>query len=192
MMIQSNCFIVVERGAGMANLMPERQLADSGQRRQNSNMGGGQMVSADFVIPPRWSSPRTMPAASAPVSPGCSAPCRGGGRDRRWHQVKGRRPHAGRRRPERRAVAAAEGSTKKADLALGGALFGGGGGGAHRRQGNTDEARSSPRRSWTTTTVWPRRPQRCRPAASVGTLKAEAAAGGATKSGAVSARATCS
>src|SRR4029453_7573498 len=52
MVQQSNCFIVVERGAGMQNLMQERQLASSGQLRSNSNMGGGQMVSADFVLTP--------------------------------------------------------------------------------------------------------------------------------------------
>ena len=52
MVQQSNCFIVVERGAGMQNLMQERQLASSGQLRSNSNMGGGQMVTADFVLTP--------------------------------------------------------------------------------------------------------------------------------------------
>src|SRR5438132_8349428 len=43
MIQQSNCFIVVERGAGMQNIMQERQLAAAGQARQNSNLGGGQM-----------------------------------------------------------------------------------------------------------------------------------------------------
>ena len=38
-------------------------------------------------------------------------------------------------------VAAAEGSTKKADLRLGGALFGGGGGGAAGGYGNTNEGK---------------------------------------------------
>src|SRR6188508_509668 len=52
MVQQSNCFIVVERGAGMQNMMQERQLASSGQLRSNSNMGGGQMVSADFILTP--------------------------------------------------------------------------------------------------------------------------------------------
>ena len=52
MIQQSNCFIVVERGAGMQNMMQERQLADAGQARQGSNMGGGQMVPADFLLTP--------------------------------------------------------------------------------------------------------------------------------------------
>jgi hypothetical protein len=49
---QSNCFLVVERGVGMANMMQERALAESGQLRQGSNMGGGQMFTADFVLTP--------------------------------------------------------------------------------------------------------------------------------------------
>jgi hypothetical protein len=52
MVQQSNCFIVVERGVGMQNVMQERELANSGQLRQGSNMGGGQMVTADFVLTP--------------------------------------------------------------------------------------------------------------------------------------------
>src|ERR1700732_4544126 len=34
MIQQSNCFIVVERGVGMQNLMQERQLASAGESRQ--------------------------------------------------------------------------------------------------------------------------------------------------------------
>src|SRR5260370_39648291 len=52
MIQQSNCFLVVERGVGMQNLMQERSLAQSGQLRQGSNMGGGQMVTADYVLTP--------------------------------------------------------------------------------------------------------------------------------------------
>jgi hypothetical protein len=46
MVQQSNCLLVVERGVGMQNLMQERALAASGELRQGSNMGGGQMVHA--------------------------------------------------------------------------------------------------------------------------------------------------
>lgn len=49
---QSNCFVVVERGRAMKNLMQERELASSGQMRSGSNMGGGQMVTADYVLTP--------------------------------------------------------------------------------------------------------------------------------------------
>ncbi len=49
---QSNCFMVVERGRAMKNLMQERDLASSGQLRRDANMGGGQMMTADFVLTP--------------------------------------------------------------------------------------------------------------------------------------------
>jgi len=52
MIQQSNCFLVVERGVGMQNLMQERALGKSGELRQDSNMGGGQMVTADYVLTP--------------------------------------------------------------------------------------------------------------------------------------------
>ena len=52
MVQQSNCFLVVDRGAGMKNMMQERALADSGQLRQDSNVGGGQMVTADYIMTP--------------------------------------------------------------------------------------------------------------------------------------------
>jgi len=49
---ESNCFIVVERGKGMQNLMQERQLGSSGELQSGSNMGKGQMVAADLVLTP--------------------------------------------------------------------------------------------------------------------------------------------
>jgi curli biogenesis system outer membrane secretion channel CsgG len=53
MMVQnSGCFDVVERGVGMQNLREERALADSGDLRQESNVGKGQMQAADFVMTP--------------------------------------------------------------------------------------------------------------------------------------------
>ena len=52
MVQQSNCFIVVERGLGMKNMMQERALEKSGQLRQDSNVGGGQMVTADYILTP--------------------------------------------------------------------------------------------------------------------------------------------
>lgn len=49
---QSNCFVVVERGRAMRNMMQERQLAESGELREGSNFGRGQMVAADYTINP--------------------------------------------------------------------------------------------------------------------------------------------
>ena len=52
MIQQSGCFQVVERGLGMQNLMQERELSQSGMLKRGSNVGGGQMITADFVLTP--------------------------------------------------------------------------------------------------------------------------------------------
>jgi curli biogenesis system outer membrane secretion channel CsgG len=50
---QSNCFIVVDRGAALENMKQERALAASGEMQQNENMGGGMMKAADFILTPQ-------------------------------------------------------------------------------------------------------------------------------------------
>ena len=110
---------------------------------------------------------------------------RGGGSDCRRPEVQGSADqHAGGRCPQRCPGRGGEGSTKKADLALGGALFGGGAGGAIGGYGNTNEgkiiaAAFMDNYNGIVRTV------RNDPSLqrSVGTLKAEAAAGGSTKVG---------
>jgi hypothetical protein len=52
MIQQSNCFVVVDRGRAMNNMMQERALAQSGELRAGSNFGKGQMVSADYTLTP--------------------------------------------------------------------------------------------------------------------------------------------
>ncbi len=52
MIQQSNCFVVVDRGRAMRNMMGERELAASGELRGNSSFGKGQMVSADYSLTP--------------------------------------------------------------------------------------------------------------------------------------------
>lgn len=49
---QSNCFMVVDRGAAMNTAMGERALRDSGEMRQSSNFQQGQMVAADYSMSP--------------------------------------------------------------------------------------------------------------------------------------------
>lgn len=49
---QSGCFVIVERGIGMYNVMVERELEKSGELRQGSGFGKGQMVSADYSLNP--------------------------------------------------------------------------------------------------------------------------------------------
>ena len=52
MIQQSNCFIVVERGRAFANMERERAISSGGQGRAGSNMGGGQIVAADYSMTP--------------------------------------------------------------------------------------------------------------------------------------------
>ena len=143
MIQQSNCFIVVERGAGMQNMMQERQLAQAGEARQGANMGGGQMVPADFIMTP------------AVVFAESNAGGVGGG----VAGLFGRRAAAvgaiagGLKFKEAQTsmlvsdarsgvqVAAAEGSTRKADIRLGGLFAGGGAAGAAGGYGNTNEGK---------------------------------------------------
>ncbi len=49
---ESGCFAVVERGVAMQNLQQERALAANGQLQADSNIGGGQLQGADFVMTP--------------------------------------------------------------------------------------------------------------------------------------------
>jgi len=140
MIQQSNCFIVVERGAGMQNLMQERQLASAGEARQGSNMGGGQMVAADFVMTPAVafseSNAGGVGGAAGGLLGGKFAAIAGG--------LKFKEAQTSMLVADSRSgvqVAAGEGSTKKADLRLGGALFGGGGGAAAGGYGNTNEGK---------------------------------------------------
>jgi hypothetical protein len=188
MIQQSNCFIVVERGAGMRNMMQERALASTGQLRQDSNVGGGQLVSADFILTPA--------VVFSEGNAGGVGGALGGVLGRRSPVIgaiagglKFKEAQTSMLVADARSgvqVAAAEGSTKKADLRLGGALFGGAGGGAGGGYGNTNEgkiiaAAFMDNYNGVSKTVRndPSLQRR------VGTLKEEAAAGGGTKTAAV-------
>ena len=52
MIQQSNCFVIVERGGAMNNMMQERALDKTGETREGSNFGKGQMVAADYTMSP--------------------------------------------------------------------------------------------------------------------------------------------
>jgi hypothetical protein len=143
MVQQSNCFIVVERGIGMQNVMQERELANAGQLRQGSNMGGGQMVTADFILTPNVVFQENNAGGVGGALGGVLSrknPLLGaaaGG-------LKFKEAQTSMLLADARSgvqVAAAEGSTKKADLALGGALFGSYGAGAIGGYGNTNEGK---------------------------------------------------
>ncbi len=142
MVQQSNCFVVVERGVGMQNMMQERALAASGELRQDSNVGGGQMVPADFILTPSvvFSENNAGGGGGGLGLLGRKAGILGavaGG-------LKFKEAQTSMLVADSRSgvqVAAAEGSTKKADLRLGGALFGGGVGAAGGGYGNTNEGK---------------------------------------------------
>ena len=129
MVQQSNCFIVVERGMAMQNMMQERALAESGELREGSNMGGGQMVSADFVLTPAV----VFSEDDAGGVGGALGGLVGGTRGRVLGAVAGglkfKEAQTSMLVTDSRSgvqVAAAEGSARKADLKLGiGALHGG-------------------------------------------------------------------
>jgi hypothetical protein len=49
---ESNCFLVVERGSGLTQMKQERELAQSGNLQNASNVGAGQIVAADYILTP--------------------------------------------------------------------------------------------------------------------------------------------
>jgi|SRR5262245_39591364 len=49
---QSRCFDVVERGQAFDRMMQERQLASGGMLQPGVNVGGGQIIAADFMVTP--------------------------------------------------------------------------------------------------------------------------------------------
>ncbi len=144
MIQQSNCFIVVERGIGMQNMMQERALQESGELRAGSNMGGGQMVSADFVLTPavvfQENDAGGLGGALGGLLPGAKGRIAGavaGG-------VKFKEAQTSMLVADARSgvqVAAAEGSASKADLKLGSVLWGGGAVGAFGGYQNTNEGK---------------------------------------------------
>ncbi|MBT4520496.1 MAG: hypothetical protein HOC23_10865 [Halieaceae bacterium] len=52
MMSRSKCFKVVARGRAVRSIKTERAFADDGELQKGSNMGGGQIKAADYIIVP--------------------------------------------------------------------------------------------------------------------------------------------
>jgi hypothetical protein len=143
MIQQSNCFLVVERGVGMQNAMQERELAASGEARAGSNMGKGQMVAADFILTPAIvfseSNAGGIGGALGGFLGGKAAVLGAVAGGLKFKEAQTSMLLADARSSLQ--VAAAEGSTKKADLNLFGALAGGGGFGGIGGYGNTNEGK---------------------------------------------------
>jgi hypothetical protein len=137
MIQQSNCFIVVERGVGLQNMMQERALAKGGELRQDSNVGGGQMVTADYILTPGvvFSEDNAGGVGGAVggvvgglFGRGAGALAGGVAGGLKFKEAQTSMLVADARSGVQ--VAAAEGSAKKADFRLGGLLGGAGMGGA--------------------------------------------------------------
>ncbi|MGQ0385184.1 MAG: CsgG/HfaB family protein [Gammaproteobacteria bacterium] len=188
MIQQSNCFIVVERGQGMQNMMQERALAGGGEMRGGSNIGGGQMVAADFILTPNV----VFSESNAGGIGGALGGLLGGRGSAVGALVGGlkfKEAQTSMLVADSRSgvqVAAAEGSSKKADLGLGAAVFGGGAGGGIGGYGNTNEGKviaSSFADNYNNIVRVIRNDPNLQ--RDVGTLAQEAAAGGSIKAGAV-------
>ncbi|MEY4766104.1 MAG: hypothetical protein RI907_2777 [Pseudomonadota bacterium] len=52
MIQQSNCFVIVERGKALNNMMREREFARGDEARAGSNFQKGQLVAADYTMSP--------------------------------------------------------------------------------------------------------------------------------------------
>ena len=149
---QSNCFIVVERGVGMQNMMQERALARGGELKQDSNVGGGQMVSADYLLTPSVIFSEDNAGGIGGAAGGVVGGLFGRGAGAVVGGIAGglkfKEAQTSMLVADTRSgiqVAAAEGSAMKADFRLGGLLGGAGigGGGAVAAGGysNTNEGK---------------------------------------------------
>jgi curli biogenesis system outer membrane secretion channel CsgG len=144
MVQQSNCFVVVERGMAMQNMMQERALAESGELREGSNMGGGQMVSADYVLTPAVVFSEDDAGGMGGVVGGLIGGTRGRAIGAVAGGLKFKEAQTSMLVTDSRSgvqVAAAEGSARKADLKLGVGLFQGGYAGGFGGYANTNEGK---------------------------------------------------
>ncbi|MYN02675.1 peptidoglycan-binding protein [Pseudoduganella sp. DS3] len=142
MIQQSNCFVVVERGAAMDHMMGERALEKSGEMRANSNYGKGQIAAADYTMSPTitFSQKGTQGVGGALGGFGLIGSVAGlvAG------SMKANEASTMLLMIDNRSgvqLAAAEGSAKNFDFGMFGGLFGGGGFGAAGGYSNTPEGK---------------------------------------------------
>ncbi|CAN5800243.1 hypothetical protein BH11PSE8_BH11PSE8_10230 [soil metagenome] len=141
MIQQSNCFVIVERGAAMQNMNTERALQQTGEMRGNSNFGKGQMVAADYTMSPMITFSQNtggMGGALGGFSRGLGVlgAVAGG--------IKTNEASTTLIMIDNRSgvqLAAAEGSAKNMDFNVGAALFGGLGGGGVGGYSNSPEGK---------------------------------------------------
>ena len=137
---QSNCFVVVERGRAMGNVMQERALEQSGEMREGSNFGKGQLVAADYTMSPSITFSKKGTSGLGGALGGLFGRVAGavaGG-------LKANEASTTLLLIDNRSgvqLAAAEGSAKNYDFALFGGMFGDGAGGGAGGYTNTPEGK---------------------------------------------------
>jgi curli biogenesis system outer membrane secretion channel CsgG len=147
MLVQkSNCFVVVERGQAMSSMNQERNLDRSGESREGSSFGKGQMVAADYALNPTINfSARDTGGISGALggltsklgSFGAAAGAVAG-------SLKFREASTVLTLVDNRSgvqLAAAEGSSSKTDFGAWGGVFGGGGAAGMGGYTNTPEGK---------------------------------------------------
>lgn len=142
---QSNCFIVVERGAaGMRAMSRERDLMSSGEMRGGSNFGKGQMVASDYGLSPEIIFSNSDAGGIGGVLGGLIGGGSGSAVAALGGSMKTREASAMLTLVDNRSgvqVSASEGSSSKTDFAGFGGLFGGAGGGAVGGYQNTAQGK---------------------------------------------------
>ena len=142
---QSNCFVVVERGAaGMNAMTRERALMQSGEMRQGSNFGGGQMVASDYGLSPEIVFSNSDAGGIGGALGGLIGGGRGAALASLGGSLKTREASALLTLVDNRSgvqVSASEGSASKSDFAGFGGLFGGSGGGSVGGYQNTAQGK---------------------------------------------------
>jgi len=137
---QSNCFVIVERGRVMQNMMQERELSESGEMRKGSNFEKGQMVAADYTMSPSITFSQKNTSGIGGAVGGLFGPVAGavaGG-------LKSNEASTTLLLIDNRSgvqLAAAEGSAKNFDFNLFGGAFGGGVFGGAGGYSNTPEGK---------------------------------------------------
>jgi len=137
---QSNCFVVVERGRAMNNMMQERALDQSGEMREGSSFGKGQIVAADYTMSPSINFSQKGTGGVGGAIGGLFGRVAGaiaGG-------VKSNEASTTLLLIDNRSgvqLAASEGSAKNFDFNLFGGMFGGGVGGGLGAYSNTPEGK---------------------------------------------------
>lgn len=122
---QSNCFVVVDRGAAMALGNGERNLRDSGEMRETGKFKKGQMVAADYAMNPSITFSSNDTGGVGAAIGGWVGLLAG---SMKFADASTMLTLVDNRSSVQ--IAAAEGSARNTDVAIFGGLFGGGIGGA--------------------------------------------------------------